>query len=235
MTLQFSKKEKMIGAIGITVIVLLLIGLYFLYIQPMKTSLSNKQKELETEKQLLSAIENQLDGSASMAYDSTLSLQNRIPVKPLADQLMLDIEKAEVVSNSFVKNMEFADEDLKASENSQEEAGSIKGETESKNAALPHGIKKLIVTLTVQSPAYIDMETFIDTLEQQKRIISVENIAFSGMEEMVSDNKNITYQIRLAAFYMPDLTNLAEDLPQAEIPEPSHKKDPFSSSVNQES
>ena len=46
------------------------------------------------------------------------------------------------------------------------------------------GLKKLTVSLSVESPTYEDLEKFIETLESLKRIVVVESINYTGGEEI---------------------------------------------------
>lgn len=238
MTLRFSKKEKLIAFAGVALLLIVLCGLYFLYLQPLKAELEHKQNELKQETQLLTVIENQMQSMKTDVFESTDTLQQQIPVKPLVEQLLLDIEKAEIVSGSFVSDMEFSDgevteeanEDL---ENVDTNSAGTEQEGEAKNSiALPAGMKKTTATLTVQSPSYFDMEKFISTLESQSRIIVIEEIDITGQDEIVSTDQDlqfISFEITISAFFMPKLTDLIAHMPKMEIPEPSNKKNPFTS------
>ncbi|MFO1443097.1 pilus assembly protein PilO [Bacillus sp. Bva_UNVM-123] len=241
MTLRFSKKEKFIVIAIIAFILLLFVSLYFFYLQPLKTSAAQKQQELDSKKKLLVVIENRLDGSQTSMFESTEVLQQQIPVKPLVEQLLLNIEKAEVLSGSFVSDMKFSDEEIteyttgeQSDSNNDgtqpEEAGEQKA-----SFSLPNGMKKVTVTITAQSPTYFEMEKFIQSLESQDRIIIVEELDITGQDELVStaqEKQLIEYKIIVSAFYMPNLTDLIGQLPKMEVPKPSNKKNPFISSGN---
>lgn len=243
MTLLSSKKGKLIGITGIILLLLLFAFLYFLYILPLKTTLANKQRELQTEEQLLSVIENQIHDTGSDTFESTETLQKEIPVQPLVEQLLLDIEKAETLSGSLVSNMDFSDSEIE--EKSAEETlvesleaneeGTTEQEKEKTNIPMPAGMKKTTVVLTVQSPDYFSMEKFIQSLESEKRIILVENLQINGQDEIIStvqEKPVIETEITISAFYMPALTDLIEQLPKMEVPNTSNKKNPFSMSGN---
>ncbi|QED48794.1 hypothetical protein [Cytobacillus dafuensis] len=240
MTLQFPKKEKQIGILVVIVLIMFFTGVYFFYIQPLKTALSTKESELRSTEKLFEAVESHIpDDPQSDTFTSTESLQKQIPVKPLVEQLLLDIEKAEVVSDSLVLEMEFSDGDIIESENTNtanEEINTDKTEAEQvddkkSNIPMPSGMKKTTAVLTVQSPSYFELEKFIETLESQERIILVEKLEITGLEEVIStdqDKELITSQITIATFYMPNLADLIDQLPKMEVPKPSGKKNPFS-------
>lgn len=240
MTLRFSKKEKLIAFAGIALLLIVFSGLYFLYLQPLKADLEHKQNELNSENQLLSVIENQVQSIRTDTLESTETLQKQIPVKPLVEQLLLDIEKAEVVSGSFVSDMEFSDGEIteQVNENSEEvdtnstEDGTEQTGEEQPSIILPSGMKKTTVTLNVQSPSYFDMEKFIATLESQPRIIVVDELDITGWEEIISTDQEkqfISFEITISAFFMPNLSDLIDHLPKMDVPNPSNKKNPFTS------
>ncbi|MBS4191467.1 pilus assembly protein PilO [Bacillus sp. FJAT-49705] len=245
MTLQFSKKEKQIGILGVIILILFITGLYFFYLQPLKSALSTKESELRSAEKLFEAVESHRpDDPQSDTFTSTESLQKQIPVKPLVEQLLLDIEKAEIISDSLVLEMEFTDGDIietpmNESENTNtanEEINTDNTEAEQvddkkSNIPMPSGMKKTTAVLFVQSPSYFELEKFIETLESQERIILVEKLEINGLEEVISTDQEkelITSQITIATFYMPNLTDLIDQLPKMEVPKPSGKKNPFS-------
>ncbi|MBY0123959.1 LysM peptidoglycan-binding domain-containing protein [Bacillus sp. S/N-304-OC-R1] len=239
MTSLSAKKEKLYLIVGAIIIVLLFFGLYFLYFQPLKSTLSNKQRELQTEEQLLSVIENQIKETASDSYEGTEALQKKIPVKPLVEQLLLDIEKAEVVSGSLVSNMEFSTGELEGDKTEDQQGGNgeespVDQQGNNKpSIALPSGMKKTTVVLSVKSSNYFEMEKFIESLESENRVILVENLEINGQEEIVSadqEKQPIESEITISAFYMPTLTDLIDQLPKMEVPKTSDKKNPFSTS-----
>ncbi|MEH7123953.1 pilus assembly protein PilO [Bacillus sp. JJ1532] len=241
MTLLSSKKEKFIGITGFIILVLIFLGIYFLYIQPLRSTLASKQRELQTEEQLLAVIESQIKKTDSNTYEGTEALQKKIPVKPLVEQLLLDIEKAETVSGSFVSNMEFStdekEEDAQGETNDSilEESSTNQEEEENSNIPMPAGMKKTTVLLTVKSSNYFEMEKFIESLESENRIILVETLNIFGQDEIVStdqEKQTIESEITISAFYMPALTDLRDQLPKMEVPKTSDKKNPFSMSGN---
>jgi len=92
-------------------------------------------------------------------------------------------------------------------------------------------MKKLTVSLSVESPSYEKLEKFIATLESLKRIIVVESISYSGGQEITSldqEDQPLTYSLTISAFYMPSLTDLAAELPKIDAPKPAGKDNPLS-------
>jgi type IV pilus assembly protein PilO len=92
-------------------------------------------------------------------------------------------------------------------------------------------LKKLTVSLSVESPSYEDLEKFIDTLESLNRIVVVESISYSGGQEITSldqEDEPLSYSLTISAFYMPSLTDLAAELPKIDAPAPAGKDNPLS-------
>lgn len=120
MSLQFSKKELLITILLVLLLGALIFAGYSFYLGPRKTNLEMKEKTLKSEQVLLEAVSAQSKGSEEMMFENTVELQKRVPVKPLTEKFVLDIQKAEVVSNSFVTNVSFADGELKAETNTDQ-------------------------------------------------------------------------------------------------------------------
>ena len=205
-------------------------------------------------------MESNITESSEHTFGNSTTLQKLVPVKPLAEQLLLNIEKAEVVSGSFVVSLDFTESEVtieeEITEETNEEATEVdqvdpqnqeikknlenettemtesdNSEEEATKTTLPQGIQKITVTMDVESPSYFELETFIDTLENSERIMVVDSINFTGNEEITSNEQElnpISYQVTLSAFYMPQLTDLIDQLPKIDSPEPAKKKNPFS-------
>ena len=165
------------------------------------------------------------------------------PVKPQTEQLLLDIEKAEVASGSFVTDMQFSDGEAKRTNRSRETnrftAKWHPEKTKDSNAesnqkienSMPEGLKKETVDLSIEASGYRELEKFISVLEQSERIIVVEAIDFTANDEIISDDQMdqlLTFQVKISAFYMPTLTDLIDQLPKLETPKPANKQNPFS-------
>ncbi|MFE8703446.1 LysM peptidoglycan-binding domain-containing protein [Cytobacillus sp. FJAT-54145] len=238
--MTLTKKEKSIAILSVLLLIVLFVGVYFLYIQPKKTQVETKETELNTEQQMLSVLQNKISQTNSNTFQSTVELQKHVPVKPLLEKLLLDIEKAEVLSNSFVVSMDFGDGEMNVPEEQdlvEEYEDELSGEDEAEvkpesSIPLPTGVKKIQINLTVESPSYFELEKFISTLESTERILVVEKLDFTGQPEVTSldqENQELVYALSIAAFYMPTLTDLIDQLPQMEVPKPSNKQNPFNS------
>ncbi|USK53918.1 LysM peptidoglycan-binding domain-containing protein [Cytobacillus solani] len=239
MNRPLQKNNILLIILSIFLLTAFFVGIYFFLLYPKMEKIKLKEMELQSQEQLLATLKNKGENTEKHPVESTIHLQEQVPVKPMAQQLLLDIEKAEVVSGSFVANMTFQDggvielDDNKNvdAENSEEAETDGTAEEES-STPLPEGVEKITVNLTIESPSYFDFESFLQILENLNRIVVVEAIDFTANEEIIEEsqeNTPITYQVTLSAFYMPTLSDLIDQLPKIETPKPANKKNPFSS------
>lgn len=248
MKLSLSGRDKMILSI---MLLLLLLGVgivQFLYLNQLQSDLKIKKQTLQNEHQLLVNVENKHRSvdTAEAKNSNSEELQKIIPVKPLQDQFILDLEKAETISNSQIKSMGFqtgeqneAVGDAAGNANQAKSTPSdqpnqtMTSQTDKQAAvtSLPVGVQKISATLNVVSPDYESFEKFITTLETEKRLIVVDAIQYTAGSEITSlDQKNepFTFTLTVSAFYMPELTDLVNQLPKVEIPTPGNKDNPLS-------
>ncbi|HYK74641.1 MAG TPA: type 4a pilus biogenesis protein PilO, partial [Pseudoneobacillus sp.] len=187
-------------------------------------------------------VQKQKSGLQGTIDENTEFLQKRLPVKPLLEQFILDLEKAEIFSDSLIQQMNFGatgDEETnstmdqalglsyKRNDGTEVSAEAVEGEVAE---PLPSGVVKIPVNLSIQSPSYFDLEKFLDTIENLDRIVTVESINFSGQPEITElqqEQQPITYQVTLSLYYLPGLVDLQNELPQIETGEPANKSNPL--------
>ncbi|WP_051590881.1 hypothetical protein [Bacillus sp. UNC438CL73TsuS30] len=258
MKLSFLKKRKFLALIGILLLVLLIVIAQFSLLSPLKSDLTMKQQQLQSEQKLLDIASQKTEEAAANVADDTRELQKKIPVKPLQDQFILDLEKAETVSNNEIKSYGFSkDADVSTGTDQANTGNTTAGNTNSTQStsananasgtdqaaanqntstqqaasAVPSGMKKLTVSLSVESPSYEDFEKFVQSLESLKRIVVVETISYSSSGEITSlDQKNqpLLYTLTVSTYYMPGLADLASQVPKLDAPAPAHKDNPLS-------
>ncbi|MCQ6278263.1 hypothetical protein [Bacillus sp. EB600] len=271
MKILFSTKEKIILAAAVLILVIYIVLLQFYFLSPLKSDLKVKQQTLQTEQKLVETMQQKQTGNNETGNENTTELQKEIPVKPLQDQFILDLQQAEAVSNSQIKSMSFTDggqavaasaQTNTAVSTPQTQSNSNPGQTNSSNtttlqqseqtttgsaqqqnaqspnqaqSSTPSAINKLTVQLSIESPHYEDLEKFINTLEDLKRITVVEAINYTGNSEITSldqERKSLTYTLTVAAYYVPGLTDLEKQLPKVDYPAPANKENPLSQFAN---
>lgn len=224
-------------------------GAQFYIIQPLQKEVEQVKLELANEEQLVQILSERQQQNGTIDSKNTKELQQRLPVEPLIDQFLLDLEKAEVFSDSLI--LSYGINEGEASfqlpeapelqnpleqqqtpqpQQSQESALSqvTKGST---TADTMQGIKKVTFTLSVSSPSYKNMLEFLDRIENQKRVASIDSLNFAGHQEsakVVHDTKQgIQYSVQVSTFYIPEWKELAKDLPIVEYKEPHGKTNPM--------
>jgi type IV pilus assembly protein PilO len=248
MKLRFSKRQSLIIGIVALLVVLFLVYAQFFKLAPLKSDLGIKQQTLESEQKLLEIVSQKKAEDTKKTTEDTKELQKKLPVKPLQEQLILDLEKAENLSNSKISSMGFSKdadvtlaadpanaENANAQQTTENQAATTTSTQEAagqQTTSTPtSGMKKMTISLSVESPSYEELEKFIETLESLKRIIVVESISYSGGEEITSlaqEHQPLTYSLTISAFYMPSLDDLAAELPKIDAPEPAGKDNPLS-------
>lgn len=230
-----NKKERLL-LIGITLACLITLFLFYFFIySPQEDRLRVKHEELKTEQKILEAIEKKTSQIENHSFRDTKSLQEQIPVDPLTEQLILQFEKVEVLSQSTIQSMSFAKEDFLFSIEENEDSALGNGGEPSVEQVIEKdtsSIKRLQITMTVESENYFAMEKFISELENLERIVEINQLVFEGREEMSpvldgGEPQPLSYQLVASAFYLPELTDLQDSVPTIDSPPPSMKKDPF--------
>ncbi len=105
-------KEKLVSFIGIGTLFLLIIfggyG-YFGILSPLHQKVETVDSQITQQATLLKSLDGKPQNSGSTLLENTHSLQEEVPVKSLVDQLLLQFEKAEVLSDSLILTMNFTD------------------------------------------------------------------------------------------------------------------------------
>ncbi|MHA7137127.1 hypothetical protein ACRTEV_07610 [Rossellomorea arthrocnemi] len=250
MNIRFEKKEWLLISISMVIAVLLILGGVWFYYLPVKNQKESLQNEINTEKKLIEALDSKISTIKQASFENSSSLQQKVPVKPLTQQLLIDLEKAEIVSDSFITSIEFTEGavDLPATESmgAGDDVSGADGEgteegTEVNPApavVLPQGLQKLTATISVEAKSYFEIEEFINKLEVLHRIVEIEQISFSGPAELLQyqdEFENIQLNLVVSAFYLPGLVELEAELPKLDAPLPSNKKNPFQQFPEQKS
>jgi type IV pilus assembly protein PilO len=241
MTSRLGKKEKLILFSGVFLILALTAFGYFIFIQPLKTNVQQKETELETQQKLLEVFETREIETPVELAQSSVNLQKHIPVKPLLEQFIIDLEMAETVSNSQILSVSFSDEGTGETETTPttDTTTQVTDDTEtgttneSQIIQKPEGIKEITIDLTIESGSYYDLERFIDTLEKLDRIVEINSVSFSGPPEVssvgtVTDQTKTSFSLSMSIFYFPKLQDLVEELPEIESEPPANKSYPLS-------
>jgi type IV pilus assembly protein PilO len=227
MKIDFTKKQWSIFFSVIAAGLLMIAFLNFFLIQPLEERIQYQEEELAVQLKLQKAIETKVNSITDNETADSTSLQKKIPVEPLTERLILDLEKAELISGSIIQSIIFERTDGSLTEQGNEGSdGSVK-ETQ-----LPPLLKRLKMTMVVEAPSYFEMEEFLEEIESLERIVEINGLYFEGEEELKENMEGynedtITFELTASAFYIPELDDLKDGVPAIQSPSPSLKKDPF--------
>jgi type IV pilus assembly protein PilO len=237
--LQLTRKHILIIFLSILVVGAITLSANFLYIVPVKNSVEQKMTELKLSKQELTIIENKLKQTNDQTILSTMELQKQVPVKRLLDQLLLNIEKAEIISGTNIIEIKIngteQDEEIDLTvETSDSSSRNQNGDEETKaqeDVTLPNGIKKTSIILIGEAESYFDLEKFLYELQEMQRTVKIDQFSFTGIEEVYSVDQStqlIDFEVAISAYYYPTLIDLQNELPPLDTPKDSNKKNPIS-------
>ncbi|USK69378.1 LysM peptidoglycan-binding domain-containing protein [Peribacillus asahii] len=207
---------------------------YFLHFQPLQQKVNELEGAITKEKQELAMIDETGQSSAKKEIVNTSELQQKIPVQPLTDQIVLSFEEAEVASGTLITSLTFQEGEEDEQQSSEtEDALGIEKETENTAEGaenLPGGVKQIQAEMTVISPSYKELETFVKEIEQLPRMAKVESLQFAGTQEareLVVEPENLSFQVVVSFYYYPELEELVQQLPNYEAPPASDKENPL--------
>jgi len=215
---NLTRKQKESGLIVLSSLfcLIMIAYAYFTFYVPKKESLAVAETSLTTDRQVLFALEQQLADQPEIPIVSSLELQKKVPIDPLTELIILQIEKAEVVSDSLVQSIGFSE-------------GPFVIE------APPEGVEtlqQLLVNLSIDTSSYATLEAFIDEIEKLDRILIVDNISFSSPGEVTIEElepAKLQLSLSFTAFYRPDLLELLDEGPKVDTPAPADKSNPLPS------
>ncbi|MGG0644514.1 hypothetical protein ABE021_11295 [Sporosarcina gallistercoris] len=178
---------------------------------------------LADQREVLFELQRQVASQPVEQSNSSRPLQRKVPVLPLEDLLLLQLEKAEVKSEALITNVTLAQDEL--SEAPIEAGESVEPGTEDPELAL----KRLTVEVGLTASSYDQMDRFIREVEATERIFVVQSIELGTPEEIreaSAEKEPLELMVSFQAFYRPDLQELVPELPRLDAPMPAGKEDP---------
>lgn len=213
---RFSKKQKETFLIVVSALffVALVSYTYYMVFTPVKQSTSQLKISVENEREILITLRKQIIEKAQADSTSTLRYQEKVPVKPLEDAVLLQVAMAEIKADGIVKDVSFEKSDFE-----------ILDPPES-----VENVSQLLTTVLLEVDSYSKIIRFVDEIEKMNRIFIVDSIQFAGPEEVrevESEDEIISLAVSFTAFYRADLENLLDEVPKINAPPGSQKNDPF--------
>lgn len=206
-------------------IIIIVLGLgaygYFSIYKPKVIELN----QLKTEQQVLSseqkALESQMNAIEELVVKSTTELQKIIPTARNLEQVLTELNEIQYQSDVKVTAISLS--------NGLED-NEVTVPTEEEDATAPSGLKELQLTISVETSNYFDMMTYMKKLEETKRIMKMERIAFNGINEMIlkdSGSETISLELLVSTYYQPTLNSITDELPTIIVPSNPEKESPF--------
>lgn len=212
---SLSKRQKEIGLVILASVFLLFVAAYsyFNIYSPAKEANERAAQTLANERDILFALQRQEAQQSPAESSSSRQLQEKVPVKPLEDLILLQVQKAEVKSDTYVHEVNFSLEEPMI-ENPPEHVANVQA---------------VIAEVHLETDVYSKIDRFIEEIESMERIFIVDGIEFTAPEEIRTveqETNNIGMTVTFHAFYRPDLENLVDEAPKVDASVPSGKHDP---------
>ncbi|MDN7240355.1 LysM peptidoglycan-binding domain-containing protein [Planococcus sp. N028] len=213
---SMTKRQKEIALIVLAIVFLLALAAYsYLSVYaPAKAARLQAEQTLSSERDVLMALQTQLKEVPEGEKISTSELQQKVSVEPLSELIVLQIEQAELISNSLVKDIAIAEAPV----------------------VLPvpveglENLQAVQTTVAVEVADYKSITTFIKEIEAMDRIMIVDSIDFSSNKEVTSADQEkelLEVSLGFSAYFRPDLIALADTLPKVDAPAPARKSNPL--------
>ena len=106
-----NRTRNLLTAVGLLLPLLGIVLFYMFSVLPQKQEVERLESQVSQNEQLISVLEEKKSNKQAETYD-TNALQQMVPVKPLVDQFILDLNQAELLSNSSIQQLDFVDEVL---------------------------------------------------------------------------------------------------------------------------
>ena len=213
---SLTKRQKEIGLIVLAVVFLLALAAYsyFTVYAPAREARLQAEQTLSSEREVLMALQNQLAELPEGDPISTSKLQQKVAIEPLTDLIVLQIEQAELLSESLVTSISFT-------EGAFELLQPVEG---------VENIQEVLTSISLEAPDYESILTFIGEIEAMDRIMVIDSIAFSGYPEITQlgvEPEPLSVTLNFSAFYRPDLIALEDTIPKVDAPSPANKANPM--------
>jgi type IV pilus assembly protein PilO len=211
--MDFLKKPLVIIIMASLVVGLLFFYVYSNVISPIEAENERLAKKLQLEKQMLATISQQVSDTTKENMLHLKTSHDKVPAKANIGQFLLSLERAEVVSDSLILSMDIVE---RVVEEDMEE-----------------GPEQITVTLSVVSPNYFSMQSFLTSIEENKRITTVDSLIFTGEDEapLLTNTGEIAYDVTLSTYYLPKYKQLIDEIPMHDFYKVGMKTNPLYGTV----
>lgn len=232
MNLRIEKKHIILLVLSIIILISTYLFVHFTFIQPLQNKKAQAEETLKVEKQLFEKVKQKVTNETFESQETSYKLQQQIPVEPLYDQLFAELEEARTVSNTIIEQYQIITDEEKSSDHIVEQFQlDLRENTKEKNVDKKEGatsvtLEKATISVMVYADNYEEMTTFIQNLEENERVITIDELKY-----MDEENENyFSFQLTFSAFYVKGLDDLKKESPKIDVPEPSKKENPLKQS-----
>ncbi|MBB5180737.1 type IV pilus assembly protein PilO [Planomicrobium koreense] len=213
---SMTKRQKETALIVLAAVFLLALAAYsyFMVYAPARDGALQAEQSLSSERDVLMALQTQIKELPEGEKISTSELQQKVSIEPLSELIVLQIEQAELLSNSLVTNIAITEEPV----------------------VLPvpveglENLQEVQTTVSIEVADYKNITSFIKEIEAMDRILIVDSIDFGALEEVTTADQErelIEVTLGFSAYFRPDLIALLDTLPKVDAPPPAGKVNPL--------
>ncbi|MBA2173447.1 hypothetical protein H0266_00890 [Halobacillus locisalis] len=241
MRMEWTRNQFFTLLITIVVVVGISFIMYQFFYLPEKKEVTQLEETVATESQLLQVLEQeQSEEEEVISLATSREVQSKLPVLKAPDQMLLALERAESVSNSFIESIAvnssavLTPEEEPSSLDVDSDIGEDEGpvtdvdpEVEQTEAPLPVGVSSMTFDLSVASQNFTDLMSFLSEVMDSSRIVSIESVSFNDDRIIEGELTYFFYFVTLSAYYYPGLDELEDELPEYHYNTESNKQNPF--------
>lgn len=222
---SLTNRQKDIALLVLAVIFFVLLVSYswFQLYAPAKEENVGVVNSIVDQREVIFELQRQVAAKPVEQSTSSRPLQRKVPVLPLEDILLVQLEKAEVKSKALINNVAFVQDEL--NDVPIESYDQLDAGTDDPALAL----KQLTIDVELTASSYEEVDKFIREVEATERIFVVQSIELDTPEEIreaAAEKEPIELTVSFQAFYRPDLQELIPEVPKLDAPMPAGKEDP---------
>ncbi|WP_170007818.1 hypothetical protein [Bacillus fonticola] len=231
---QFLMKRRE-GTVALIVVFLLVLIATFLYVQwivPERSKLTQAEALFQIEKSEL-----QLAKSTAKPFEEESpgqgSLQEVLPVQPRVEEVLLEINRAELSSGVAVSAIQIGDDEMiSLGEGLIEQLGEYMEQDAEGETATSSGVAEVIrFSINGTSSSYRELDSFLTALENSTRFNQISYAQFTvGTETTGNEGSllSIPFTVDWSVYYMPSLLEQVESLlPPIDSPAPAGRENPL--------
>ncbi|WJY28175.1 hypothetical protein [Sporosarcina trichiuri] len=226
---SLTKRQKDLAVLILSIIFFLLLAAYSWYqlYAPAREANEQAVSSLADQREVLFELQRQVAAQPEEVSSNSRPLQQKVPVLPLEEQLLVQLEKAEVKSRADIRDVQFikGEAGTELTDPAAESSETVDAPEPSPETA----IQVMTVDVELTASDYSQVDRFIREIEKMERIFIVQSIELTPPEEQREvEEETVPLELTLSfqAFYRPDLTELFSETPKLDAPDPAGKDDP---------